>query len=178
MSTNPTQRWRLTAHALRRITERFGVDKAQATSWANQHMAAAEYVCNSLADDGTYGRMFAKAGIIIIADLIDSAILTVMKAEIPAPAVSAVAAAVGREVKRKEVAVLKAEVEALAKRAPLEQEAAALRLAIAKARTESRRNALTARMNAVELQIREINAGITKEKRELTLLAQGYAAIV
>ncbi|RCX22901.1 hypothetical protein DFP94_101490 [Fontibacillus phaseoli] len=173
-----TQKWRLTAHALRRITERFGVEKSSAANWTNQHMADAEYVCNTLAEDGTYGRMFAKSGIVFIADLIDSAVLTVLKAEIPAPAVSAVAAAVGREVKRKELAVLKAEVEALAKRAPLEQEAATLRLAIAKARTAARRNALTARMNAVELQIREINAGITKEKRELTLLAQGYAAIV
>ncbi|MFD1267556.1 hypothetical protein [Paenibacillus motobuensis] len=88
------------------------------------------------------------------------------------------AAAVGREVKRKEVEVLKAEQAALMKRLPLEQEAVELRLAIAKSRSESRRNALTARMNAVELQIREINTEISREKRELTLLAQGYAAIV
>lgn len=173
-----TQKWRLTAHALRRITERFGVEKSLAANWTNQHMADAEYVCNTLSDDGNYTRMFAKAGIVFFADLVDDVIFTAMRAEIKPPAVSAVAAAVAREVKRKEVAVLKAEVEALAKRAPLEQEAAALRLAIAKARTDSRRNALTSRMNAVELQIREINAGITKEKRELTLLAQGYAAIV
>lgn len=178
MNMNTPQKWRLTAHALRRITERFGVSKTSAANWANQHMAAAEYVCNSLADDGTYGRMYAKSGIIFIADLVDDAIISVLRAEIPVPAVAAVAAAVGREVKRKEVAVLKAEVEALATRAPLEQEAAALRLAIAKARTDARRNALTARVNAVELQIREINAEITREKRELTLLAQGYAAIV
>lgn len=171
-------KWRLTAHALRRITERFGVDKSSAANWANQHMVTAEYVCNSLSDDGTYGRMYAKAGIVFIADLIDSAILTVMKAEIPAPAVTAVAAAVAREVKRKELAVLHAEVEALTKRAPLEREAATLRLAIAKTRSDARRTALVARMNAVELQIREINAEITREKRELTLLAQGYAAIV
>lgn len=171
-------KWRLTAHALRRITERFGIDKSSAANWANQHMAAAEYVCNSLAEDGTVGRMFAKSGIVFVADLLEDAILTVMKAQIPAPVAPAVAAAVAREVKRKELAVLKAEVEALAKRAPLEQEAAALRLAIAKTRSEARRNALTARMNAVELQIREINAEITREKRELTLLAQGYAAIV
>lgn len=172
------KKWRLTAHALRRITERFGIDKTNAANWANQHMADAEYVCNTLAEDGTYGRMYAKSGILFFADLVEDAIMTVYRAEILPPAVSAVAAAVGREVKRKEVAVLKAEVDALAKRAPLEQEAATLRLAIAKARTEARRNALTARMNAVEMQIREINAEITREKRELTLLAQGYAAIV
>lgn len=173
-----TKKWRLTTHALRRVIERFGIERESAFNWANQHMADAEYVCNSLAEDGTFGRMFTKSGIIFIADLIDDSILTVMKAQIPTPAVAAVAAAVAREVKRKEVAVLKAEVEALAKRGPLEQEAVTLRLAIAKARTESRRNALTARMNAVEMQIREINAEITREKRELTLLAQGYAAIV
>lgn len=173
-----TFKWRLSPHALRRVIERFGVDRNQALNWTNQHMVDAEHVCNTLSDDGNYTRMFTKAGIVFFADLVDDVILTAMRAEIKVPAVSAVAAAVGREVKRKELAVLKAEVEALAKRAPLEQEATTLRLAIAKARTDARRNALTARMNAVELQIREINAGITKEKRELTLLAQGYAAIV
>lgn len=171
-------KWRLTAHALRRITERFGVDKSSAANWANQHMVTAEYVCNSLAEDGTLGRMFAKSGIVFVADMVEDEILTVMKAQIPAPAVSVVAAAVAREVKRKELAVLHAEVEALAKRAPLEQEAATLRLAIAKTRSDARRATLTERMTAVELQIREINAEITREKRELTLLAQGYAAIV
>ncbi|MNW54141.1 hypothetical protein D3C74_317300 [compost metagenome] len=117
MSTSPTQKWRLTAHALRRITERFGVDKSSAANWANQHRVTAEYVCNSLAEDGNYMRMFAKAGIVFFADLVDDVIFTAMRAEIKPPAVSAVAAAVAREVKRKELAVLHAEVEALAKRA-------------------------------------------------------------
>ncbi|GAA0395898.1 hypothetical protein [Paenibacillus motobuensis] len=173
-----TFKWRLSSHALRRVIERFGIERNQALKWANQHMADAEYVCNSLAEDGTYGRLFAKSGTIFITDLIDDVILTVCKARIPEPVTSLVAAAVGREVKRKEVEVLKAEQAALMKRLPLEQEAVELRLAIAKSRSESRRNALTARMNAVELQIREINTEISREKRELTLLAQGYAAIV
>lgn len=171
-------KWRLTAHALRRITERFGIDKSSAANWANQHMESAEYVCNSLSEEGNYNRMFTKSGILFFADLVEDVILSVYKAEIKQTIAPAVAAAVAREVKRKELAVLHAEVEALAKRAPLEQEAATLRLAIAKTRSDARRNALTARMNAVELQIREINAEITREKRELTLLAQGYAAIV
>lgn len=178
MNMNTPQKWRLTAHALRRVIERFGVTKSSAANWANQHMADAEYVCNTLSDDGNYTRMFTKSGIVFFADLIDDVIFTVMRAEIKAPAVSAVAAAVAREVKRKELEVLKAEQAAVIKRAPLEQEAVELRLSIARARTDSRRNALIARMNAVELQIREINTEITREKRELTLLAQGYAAIV
>lgn len=178
MSSNTTFKWRLTAHALRRVIERFGIDRNQALNWTNQHMADAEYVCNTLSADGNYTRMFAKSGIVFFADLIDDVIFTVMRAEIKAPAVSAVAAAVGREVKRKELEVLKAEQAAVIKRAPLEQEAVELRLSIAKSRSEARRNALTARMNAVELQIREINAEIARQKRELTLLAQGYAAIV
>lgn len=95
----------------------------------------------------------------------------------PPPATPVIAAAVLRELRKKEIAVLKAEEAATAERAPLERESITLRLALARTRSEARRNALTSRINAIEIRVREITANLAREHRELTQLARGYASI-
>ena len=172
-----TYKWRLTAHALTKVTERHGVNRAQAQAWTNERMETAEYVCNMLSDDGNYCRMFNAKGIVFYADLLDDVIVTTHKAQMPPPAAPVIAAAALRELRRKEIAVLKAEEAALSERTPLERESITLRLALARTRSEARRNALTARINAIESRMREISAGLTREHRELAQLARGYAAI-
>lgn len=170
-------KWEVSVHATRRIIDRYGVDKNAVVNWVNQRMDRAEFVCTTVDADGSPARMFTEKGTLFYAAPLDNVIKSVYEAEVRATAAVEIRGVIMREIRKKEIAILLAEENALIERTPLERESITLRLSLARTRSEARRNAISTRVYGVEQRIREINDVLIKEKRELTALAQGYASI-
>ncbi|MGF7045741.1 hypothetical protein J2T13_000201 [Paenibacillus sp. DS2015] len=171
-------KWRVSAHTLRRVNERFGIEVKSATNWVNQLMERANYVCNGIGEDGNPSRVFTVDKKIFHADIINDVIITVYEAEIKRPIAPAVALTLAKEIRKMEIDLLKREQLAIERRSPIESEIITMRLSLVRAKKESRINFFTKRIAELETQLRYINAELTSWKRDLTLFAESYASIM
>ncbi|WP_148449268.1 hypothetical protein [Paenibacillus tuaregi] len=140
-------------------------------------MESARFVCNSFADDGNEARMFVNGKVIFFVDLIENHVMTVRYASMPRFATECLVEVAAKELRKKQAKVLEAEREFVRAKAELESEKIDLRLALLKTRSEQRAAALSARLNAVELRLRELAAEVKRERREVTYLAEGIVSL-
>lgn len=171
-------KWRVSAHAVRRINERYGIDPKSAANWANQFMDRDTYVCVGADDNGKACRIYSVDKKVFHADTIDNVILTVFDAQIKRPVVTTIADTLIKELQKMEIAVLKREHAVIAERAPIESELAKLRLSLARAKSSNRRQEFSGRITELETYVRQLNAELTKSRRALTQFAEGFASIV
>lgn len=165
--------WTVSHHANKRIIERFGVKADGVVAWINTTMANATFVSNSYADDGNEARMFASGKILVFADLVENHVMSVRSAYMKDYAKDRIAKLAEKELRKRQVSGLEYEREKVRLMSELESEKIELKLALLKVRSDAKSSALTARLNAVEMRIREVMAEIKQKRREITHLAEG-----
>jgi hypothetical protein len=185
MRMKATNNVSLTQHATSRIRERFGVKKRSAAqSWADRHMAKAQYIANVTDKNGVESRMFVSGNISFILDAKADKIITVCDVSNDYHAIQKA------EMKRKVSAFVRAEIDAIkatAQRserkfsrtqAELQLELAERKLELLRARAPHRKLALQARINALQARADDMDAEIYATKRECTKSINGAVAYV
>ncbi len=172
-----TDKWRLSPHAVKRVVERAGIPREQARKWVNEQMDQATYLCEGMAEDGNRSRMYAYKGFIFCAAPGEDLILTVMDAEVQPTAMPKIVDNALKDIRKSERKMYVTECELIALKASIECELAERKLAKARARSEAKKMALTGRINALELRLREIKAEIKQTRRGLTKMAYTIAAL-
>lgn len=170
-------KWYVKPHAVQRAAERFGIDAKTASAWFNDNMSAAAYVGNGVDDHGVERRLFTNKGVIFFADKAMDVVVSVRKAEARREFLASISGQAERQLRKKQRRVLEVERDLLGIKAETERELVDLRLAALRTRSVSRRLATEARISALELRLKDVSDTLFREKRELTILTEGFIAI-
>lgn len=170
-------KWHVKPHAVQRTIERFGIDGKSAPNWINQNMAAASYVGNGVDDHGVERRLFTNKGVIFFADKAVNVIVSVRKAEAKREFLANISGQVERDLRKKQRRVLEVERDLIGLRADIERQLVDLRIAAMRTRSEARKDSLDAQIAALELRMRDVADTLFREKRELTIMTEGFIAI-
>lgn len=177
----------VTEHAIQRAVERLGISKEHARNHLINIMQSAYYHGSTPYAKGVrklYDHVKSKTRIVVSDD--NSTIITVYKfpeiyeatTEFPKFVQEKVAKVVQRELKRFESTERKVERRNTLYKAELEVEIAELNLRLLRARSESKKMALKARIQAIQLRIDELDNEIIEVKRKKSIIAKGVAAYV
>lgn len=170
-------KWHVKSHAVQRATERFGIDTKSAPNWINQNMASAVYVGNGVDDHGVERRLFTNKGVIFFADKAMDVIVSLRKAEAKREFLANISSQIERDLRKKQRRVLEVERETIGLKADIERELVDLRIAALRTRSEARRQSIGARITALELRMKDVADTLFREKRELTVMTEGFIAI-
>jgi len=185
------KRYNVTDHAIKRCVERLNKTAGNAKAHLNDLMQTAYFNGNVPHPSGkihkVYDHVKSRTRLIVSED---DFIITVYKfpklpeVESPKPILSEVPTflrdkvtqVVQRELARFESKERKVERRNSLSKAELEIEVAELKLRLLRARSESKKMALQARLEAVQIRIDELDNEINEVKREKTAVAKGVAA--
>lgn len=171
--------WTAAPHAIGRIRERFGIRgrDADVVQWLNQRMAVAQYVGTIPDDEGKMRRVYTSGTAVIFAFVDGDCVLSVRKAKVQTEwraNLEKVAERELRKLKRKSIAE---ERRLVTLKAQMETELCEQRSRSLSARSDAKRFACNARINALTVRITELERDLTRVRREVLKAAESFAAI-
>lgn len=169
---------RISQHAIDRAVERFGIKRNLADNWIRTNLNKAKFISETISEDGNPARLFAYDRVVFILEAVENRVITIYKPKAPSEISSKITKLLNRELARFETAERKVERRNTLYKAELEVEIAELNLRLLRARSESKKMALKARIQAIQLRIDELDNEIIEVKREKTAVARGVAAYV
>lgn len=165
----------LTKHARYRIMERFYVPAEAVEKWAARQFKRAEYVTTVYDDFKDNVRVFLSGDIVLILDGVDDRLITVYpagsKSEAYTPGLGnliRVQRLIRKDVRRLRGMMRHISAQTMADKLRIESELTERRRQYLRSRSETRRLALQARINALELALAEINAEETVKKTNVS----------
>jgi hypothetical protein len=165
----------VTKHAIERAAQRFNVRMNAAEDWIKARFKGAEFISNTILEDGKEGRLFAKGGVAFVLNAVEDIVITVYKPFNYAVA-DKVRYTVQRELAKAQRKAHNVERANLIKIAELEVEIASRQLNCLKARSPKIRAIIQKKIEDLNAQVDALNDEIINAKREMTNIAKGVAA--
>lgn len=172
-------KWSAAPHAIGRIRERFGIRgrDADVTAWVNQRMAVAQYVGTIPDDEGKMRRVYT-AGTAVIFALVDGdCVISVRRAKVQTEWRANLEKVAERELRKLKRQSIAEERRLVALRSQMETELCEQRARSLSARSDAKRFACDARVNALTMRLTEIERDIIRVRRDVLKAAESYAAI-
>ena len=166
----------ISQHALDRAVERFGIRRNIADNWIRTNLNKAKFISETISEDGNPARLFAHDRIVFILEAVENRVITIYKPTAPTSISGKIAKLLNRELSRFESEERKIERRNTLYKAEIEIEVAELKLRLLRARSESKKMALKARILALTEHISDLDNEIIEVKREKTAVARGVAA--
>ncbi|UNL92813.1 hypothetical protein CPY53_04235 [Paenibacillus polymyxa] len=170
--------WKCTAHAAERATSRFGIRPANVEKWITEQMATAKFLSVSPDGKGRLRRMYVNPQVVLYAGIGDNNVVTVRKTIRTAEWAAVVERMALREVRKESVKAYQSERELLRVRFELENEMVDTKDKLLRARADSRITALQARLNALAIEITQIERDLNTVRRSPSKLAESFATVV
>jgi hypothetical protein len=164
----------ITTHARERIVERFNVAPEKVDAWVQRHWPKAEFIAVVTTErTGKPARAYVKGDICFILDRAEPVLITVYQRSARSPWAFApdfnarLATLVRAEIERLNGLLPQITADTMREKLALETELTTRRRAYLRATTDSRRLALQARINAIELRLLELTADEARQKRDI-----------
>lgn len=171
-------KWSATNHALKRVTERFGVKPESALNWINQRMDGADYVTNAPDEYGRMRRVFLNKGVIFHVSLTDDCVYTVMKTQRQDVWSDAIRKAAEREIRKFNAKVLANESELVKQRVAMEIEIIDLKTTLLSTRSETRRSALLTQLTEISAKLAEVERALNDNRRSVVKMAESFYSVM
>ncbi|MCG7407737.1 hypothetical protein MH117_09905 [Paenibacillus sp. ACRRX] len=174
-----SQAVKVSHHANKRATERFGVKQEDATKWIRDQYASAIYVGDTIDSSGAKRKLYSNGSVIFGVSIEDGCVVTVFKPTSKHREIkSKVTEFVAKEVRKIDRRLQKSERVSSIKIAELRLEIATLELRKVKSRSTSVIAACDARIGAICQELGLIEAEIKEAVSERHLALKTYAAYV
>lgn len=167
---------RVCQHAVDRAIDRFGIKHNVAEDWVRNNLKKAKFIAITLNDKGQTTRLYAhnRIGFVLAAE--ENIVITLYSPNVPPTMYEKVSKMVERELAKLETNERKVTRRNTIMKAELNVEIAEHKLRLMRARAESTKMAINARLAAIEERIAELDAEIVEAKRAKTIIAKGAAA--
>lgn len=172
--------WTAAPHAIKRIRERFGVrgSDADVTKWLNHRMISASYVGTIPDDEGKMRRVYTAGDAVIFAFVDDSCVISVRKAKVQPEWRASLEKLAERELRKLKRKSIAEERRLVSLKSQMETEMCEQRARSLSARSDAKRFACDARVNALTIRITEVERDINRVRRDVLKAAESYAAVI
>ncbi|MMZ45522.1 hypothetical protein D1872_71230 [compost metagenome] len=170
--------WKCTAHASERAISRFGIRPANVEKWITEQMASARFVSVSPDGKGRLRRMYVNPQVVLYVGVGDNNVVTVRETIRSTEWAAVVERMAMREVRKESAKAYQSERELLRMRFELENEMIDVKDRLLRARADSRITALQARLNALAIEITQIERDLNAVRRSPSKLAESFATVV
>lgn len=169
----------VTNHAIERARQRFNIPHKQAEKWIRDNLRKAQYLGITEEEGGNKARLFGWNRIAIVVDLTETKVVTVYeKTKSTASVRDAVTAAIQTELAKMERAIERKETQVERTKADLYSEIGELMKQRQRTRSQSKKLALTAFINALHEHFNVLDGDIAEVQREQSKLRKGLVAYV